>query len=218
MASRRSRAFGGARPDIVLASIATPKRSGYDVAAFVKSEPGLASIPVLLLAGAFEPVDQVRAAQVRCDGVLVKPLEPRQVVARVKELIAGATGTLGIAASAAPGPVEHLIWPPSSSDDYFDHLDAAFAQRSAPGRPLAQSDSGVVPTLDSVLKAAPANPPAGPVDSRCDGGRSHASRRRSASARRQCGRPWPTSSPRSPNGSSARRSPGSAASTMSVNV
>ena len=152
-----------ARPDIVLASIATPKRSGYDVAAFVKSEPGLASIPVLLLAGAFEPVDQVRAAQVRCDGVLVKPLEPRQVVARVKELIAGATGNAGIAASEGPGPVERLIWPPPSSDDYFDQLDAAFAQRSAPVPPSRSVDSGVVPTLDSVLKAAPANPPAGPV-------------------------------------------------------
>ncbi len=145
-------------PDIVLAGIATPKRSGYDVAAFVKSDPGLASIPVLLLAGAFEPIDQVRAAQVRCDGVLVKPLEPRQVVARVKELIAGATGNAVIAASGMPSRVEGLTSPSSSSDDYFDQLDAAFAQRSAPVPPSRSVDSGVVPTLDSVLKATPANP------------------------------------------------------------
>jgi CheY-like chemotaxis protein len=77
-------------PDIVLADIGMPKRSGYDVAAFVKNDPALAHIPVLLLAGAFEPVDQARADQVRCDGVLVKPFEPQQVIARVRELIDGA--------------------------------------------------------------------------------------------------------------------------------
>ena len=49
------------RPDIVLADIGMPKRSGYEVAAFVKGTPDLAHIPVLLLAGAFEPVDEARA-------------------------------------------------------------------------------------------------------------------------------------------------------------
>lgn len=130
-------------PDIVLAAIATPKRSGYDVAAFVRSEPGLASIPVLLLAGAFESVDSLRVAQVRCDGVLVKPLDPQQVVARVKELIKSG----------------RLISPPSASDDYFDMLDAAFAQRSGPAPPSQSSDTGTVPTLDTVLKPPPASAP-----------------------------------------------------------
>jgi CheY-like chemotaxis protein len=147
-------------PDIVVAAIATPKRSGYDVAAFVKSEPGLASVPVLLLAGAFETVDRVRAAQVRCDGVLVKPLEPQLMVARVKELIAAAAAT-GIAASGAPRPVARLMSPPSASDDYFDMLDAAFAQRSAPVPPSPSPDTGIVPTLDAVLKPAAADPPPG---------------------------------------------------------
>jgi DNA-binding response OmpR family regulator len=133
------------RPDIVLAAIATPKRSGYDVAAFIKSKPHLASIPVLLLAGAFDPVDQVRAAQVRCDGILVKPLEPQQVVARVKELIGrSSTGR----APAIPGS------PPGEGlDDYFDQLDAALTQRSTPAPPSRTTDSGVVPTLDAVLTA-----------------------------------------------------------------
>ena len=76
-------------PDIVLADIGMPKRSGYDVAAFVKGRPDLSHIPVLLLAGAFEPVDEARAQQVKSDGVLVKPFEPQQVISRVRELIDG---------------------------------------------------------------------------------------------------------------------------------
>jgi CheY-like chemotaxis protein len=96
------------RPDIVLADIAMPKRSGYDVAAFMKSRPELASIPVLLLAGAFDPVDQARAEQVKCDGVLVKPFEPAQVIARVRELLGGARGNASQSTSGVPRPVERL--------------------------------------------------------------------------------------------------------------
>ena len=81
------------KPDIVLADIGMPKRSGYDVSAFVKGKPELSHIPVLLLAGAFEPVDDAKAKEVLCDGVLVKPFEPQQVIARVRELIGGAKGS-----------------------------------------------------------------------------------------------------------------------------
>ena len=81
-------------PDIVLADIGMPKRSGYDVAAFVKGRADLSHIPVLLLAGAFEPVDENRAQQVHCDGVLVKPFEPQQVISRVRDLIESSRSAL----------------------------------------------------------------------------------------------------------------------------
>src|SRR3990170_1786150 len=61
------------RPDIVLADVGMPERDGYEVAAFIKGNPELAHIPVLLLTGAFEPIDEGRAQAARCDGVLVKP-------------------------------------------------------------------------------------------------------------------------------------------------
>ncbi len=96
------------RPDIVLADIGMPKRSGYEVSAFVKGHAELSHIPVLLLAGAFEPVDDVRAEQVRCDGVLVKPFEPQQVIARVLELISGNKGSPSAGIGSVPRPVERL--------------------------------------------------------------------------------------------------------------
>jgi len=104
------------KPDIVLADIGMPKRSGYDVSAFVKGKPEFSHIPVLLLAGAFEPVDEAKAKEVLCDGVLVKPFEPQQVIARVRELIGGAKGSptqpavsnipRPAAVFAAPRPIE----------------------------------------------------------------------------------------------------------------
>lgn len=94
------------KPDIVLADIGMPKRSGYDVAAFIKGDPELKHIPVMLLAGAFEPVDEARAAEVGCDGVLVKPFEPQQVIARVRELLDRAKGAPAKPAPFVARPVE----------------------------------------------------------------------------------------------------------------
>src|SRR5205809_1558271 len=100
------------KPDIILADIGMPKRSGYEVSAFVKGRPELAHIPVLLLAGAFEPVDEAKAKEARCDGVLVKPFEPQHVIARVRELLGGATGSsTQPAVSAIPRPAAALAPP-----------------------------------------------------------------------------------------------------------
>ena len=75
------------KPDIVLLDVELPELNGFDVAARVRKSPRLRHVPVLLLAGAFEPVDEERARTVGTDGVLMKPFEPEQLVTRVKELL-----------------------------------------------------------------------------------------------------------------------------------
>lgn len=99
------------KPDIILADIGMPKRSGYEVSAFVKSNPELQKIPVLLLAGAFEPVDEAKAKAAMCDGVLVKPLEPQHVIARVRELLGNAKATATKAVADIPQPAEAIARP-----------------------------------------------------------------------------------------------------------
>jgi len=74
-------------PDIVLTDVAVPEVDGYALAKHVKESSRLRGVPVLLLAGAFEPVDQDRVRSLGCDGVLVKPFEPQQLVNRVKTLL-----------------------------------------------------------------------------------------------------------------------------------
>jgi CheY-like chemotaxis protein len=73
-----------APPDIVLADAGMPGRNGYDVARYIKESPRLAHIPVVLLTGAFEPVDQVRATEAGCAGILAKPFAPQLVISRVQ--------------------------------------------------------------------------------------------------------------------------------------
>ena len=60
-------------PDLILLDVMMPGMDGYEVCDFVKKNPALSQVPVLLLTGAFEPFDQERAARVGCDGFLAKP-------------------------------------------------------------------------------------------------------------------------------------------------
>jgi CheY-like chemotaxis protein len=187
------------QPDIVLADIGMPKRSGYDVAAFVKGRSDLSHIPVLLLAGAFEPVDEARARQVHSDGVLVKPFEPQQVISRVRDLIEHSRAAAPTSPAAVQNvPVDHRprngetmasFTPPAAAvtqarpagdsrdraaeaqlDDYFDRLDAAFAELGSSGeRPAHAASAGeddfdarAVPTLESLLAVSSAPQPEDP--------------------------------------------------------
>ena len=75
------------QPDVVLLDVDLPEVNGYAVAAHIRRVARLKNVPILLLAGAFEPVDQDKAREVSSDGVIVKPFEPQVVVTRVKELM-----------------------------------------------------------------------------------------------------------------------------------
>jgi CheY-like chemotaxis protein len=144
------------RPDIILADVGMPERNGYEVAAFVKGNPSTAHIPVVLLTGAFEPVDEGRARAVGCDGVLVKPFEPQIVISRVKDLLAGRAPSGMWNAPSTQGPVRQAsadmdlraapaaaAAPNDPLEAYFDRLDAAFA--STGSAPSADPFAGVAP-------------------------------------------------------------------------
>jgi len=83
------------RPDIVVADVGVAEVDGFGIVAHMKKSAALRDIPVLLLAGAFEPVDEWRVRASGCDGILVKPFEPQQLVGRVKELLAERRGKNG---------------------------------------------------------------------------------------------------------------------------
>jgi len=63
-------------PDLVLADIFMPVRNGYEVCEFVKKDQRFAHVPVILLVGAFDPLDEKEARRVGADGVLKKPFVP----------------------------------------------------------------------------------------------------------------------------------------------
>ncbi len=76
------------QPDLIMADVFMPGRDGYEVCEYVKTNPDLRHIPVLLLVHAFEPFDQARAALVKADCHLTKPFHSiRTLVTTVRQLI-----------------------------------------------------------------------------------------------------------------------------------
>src|SRR3982074_2084892 len=94
------------RPDLVLADVFMPVRNGYEVCQYVKEDPSLKHIPVILLVGAFDPLDEQEAQRVGADGVLKKPfVPPDPLISMVKSALQRAGVAHGNASAAkAPRP------------------------------------------------------------------------------------------------------------------
>ena len=131
-------------PDIVLADIGMPGKNGYEVAQYIHQSPGLSHIPVVLLTGAFEPVDQERVDAAGCEGVLAKPFEPQLVIGRVKELLArprrgpephAPESRAGAREAATPASSPALPGATGSDESWVSVPPEAFETARFPGAP-----------------------------------------------------------------------------------
>ena len=73
--------------DIVLADVSLPILDGYDLCREIKEDPRTSLLPVILLAGTMEPLDDARASDVKSDGSLTKPFETSRLIRLVKDLV-----------------------------------------------------------------------------------------------------------------------------------
>ncbi len=89
-------------PDLVLADVAMPGKNGYEVSEALKSDPATAAIPVMLLAGTFEPLDKNEAARVKADDSIVKPFESQELLDKVRNLLAKSGRAEAAPSEAAP--------------------------------------------------------------------------------------------------------------------
>jgi CheY-like chemotaxis protein len=90
------------KPDLVLADVFMPVRNGYEVCEFVKRDPLSAHTPVILLVGAFDPLDEKEARRVGADGVLKKPfVPPDPLIAMVGSLMQSSDKSVGELAYSA---------------------------------------------------------------------------------------------------------------------
>jgi CheY-like chemotaxis protein len=148
------------RPDIVLVDVEVPEVDGYAVATHIKSSPSLKHIPVVLLAGAFEPVDENKAREAGCDDILVKPFEPQQLISRVRDLLDrsrnGAMPPGEQAARAAGGRATVPAEPAPV---------ATFPASKISGRPAAPAslETPPLPELPVEISPEPLLPPTRPI-------------------------------------------------------
>jgi CheY-like chemotaxis protein len=121
------RKISDVRPDLVLADVFMPVRNGYEVCRYVKEDSSLAHIPVILLVGAFDPLDEQEAQRVGADGVLKKPfVPPDPLISMVKSALMRAGVSVG-------GPVPLVDKPaPAPSRSTADILAPSPSKFAAP--------------------------------------------------------------------------------------
>jgi CheY-like chemotaxis protein len=127
------------KPDLVLADVVMPQPDGYDLCRAIKESEQ--PVPVLLLAGTFEPFDEELARACGADGHLVKPFESRTLKLRVEETLARGP-TLPAAptpaaedAAAAPEPIaakEDSVTPLAPEERRPAEVEATVEDASAP--------------------------------------------------------------------------------------
>jgi CheY-like chemotaxis protein len=77
-------------PDLIVADVFMPGKTGYEVCQFIKSDPKLSGIPVVLIVAPMEPYDSTEGHRVKADSLVTKPLESSNLVTIVEQLLAAA--------------------------------------------------------------------------------------------------------------------------------
>ena len=78
------------KPDLVMTDIYMPGKNGYELTTAIKQDPALQHVPVLLLAGSFEPFDEDKARSCKADAWIEKPFESQSLIDKVAELLSAA--------------------------------------------------------------------------------------------------------------------------------
>lgn len=79
--------FSDTIPDAVITDVIMPDKDGYEVCQFIKQNPELRKIPVILMSGVVNRTVAEKAIAVQADELIRKPFQPQELIARVKNLL-----------------------------------------------------------------------------------------------------------------------------------
>ncbi len=106
------RKFEEIHPGAVLADIYMPGKNGYEVCAYVRQHASLGNTPVILLVGAFDAFDEIRANSLGATANITKPFEPQALITLVDSVFP--KDPEASPAAPAPPPASVAVAAPSS--------------------------------------------------------------------------------------------------------
>ncbi len=74
-------------PDLILMDIQLPVIDGYEATRRIKANPATAGIPIIAVTSYALSGDEAKALAAGCDGYIAKPFSPRQLLAKVREIL-----------------------------------------------------------------------------------------------------------------------------------
>lgn len=74
-------------PDLVVLDLMLPDADGLDVCRYLRSEPRLAAIPIIMLTARSDETDRIVGLETGADDYVVKPFSPKELVARIRAVL-----------------------------------------------------------------------------------------------------------------------------------
>jgi DNA-binding response OmpR family regulator len=97
------------RPDLVIMDVMLPDTSGIDVVRRVRQVLNLTDLPIIILSGQTELAAKIQGLEAGADDYVTKPVDPKEMVVRVKAMLARTQRLRQGAPAAAPSRQGRLI-------------------------------------------------------------------------------------------------------------
>jgi two-component system phosphate regulon response regulator PhoB len=78
------------RPELIVLDLMLPEVDGLEVCKILRRDPATAQIPILMLTARAAEMDRVLGLELGADDYVTKPFSPRELVLRIKKLLARA--------------------------------------------------------------------------------------------------------------------------------
>ena len=75
------------RPDLILLDVMMPDKSGYDVCRTLRADPTTGMLPIVLVTALDQRDERVRGLEAGADDFISKPIDPAELLARVRSLL-----------------------------------------------------------------------------------------------------------------------------------
>ena len=74
-------------PDLILLDLMLPGIDGMELCRYLKRDPELKKVPIIILTAKDDPIDVVLGLETGADDYIVKPFHPRELLARIKSVL-----------------------------------------------------------------------------------------------------------------------------------
>lgn len=78
-------------PDLIILDVMLPEMDGLEVCKSLRNDPATAQLPIIMLTAKAAEVDRVLGLELGADDYLTKPFSPRELMLRVKKMLARST-------------------------------------------------------------------------------------------------------------------------------